>query len=242
MVRGGTGLAHTRVGRLRAPLGQALEGQPRRADSITIPQLWAFRPGPASRRGLKAVREVGWPARPAAWLTLAMVPYRCALRAAARRRLRLSGRHPGARVVATSASSTSTGGSGGLRVGDECFLGDDCLWTWRQSAWRTVARRARSDPTYERRLPRPSLRAHFPPMSASSRSAGLFHRHQRHDPAGADDRRRLLRGRGQRRDARRTTEHADGELPARRSVPWTDGRRAGPEPTQARASESRAAS
>jgi maltose O-acetyltransferase len=80
---------------------------------------------------LKAVAEVGW-ARAArfACLTLAMVPYRCALLPPLRAAwLRLLGARIGARVVLHDVRffNLYRRGLAGLSVGDECFLGDECL-------------------------------------------------------------------------------------------------------------------
>ena len=80
---------------------------------------------------MKAVSEVGWgrAARFAA-MTLAMLPYRVALvppfRAAW---LRVLGARIGSRVVLHDVRffNLYRRGLGGLTVGDECFLGDECL-------------------------------------------------------------------------------------------------------------------
>jgi hypothetical protein len=74
---------------------------------------------------LKAVQEVGW-ARAArfAWLTLAMIPYRCALLPPVRIAwLRLLGARIGARVVLHHVGffNLYRRGLGGLSVGDECY-------------------------------------------------------------------------------------------------------------------------
>ena len=65
-----------------------------------------------------------------AFLTLAMVPYRCALLPPLRVAwLRLLGARIGARVVLHDVGffNLYRRGLGGLQLGDECFLGDGCL-------------------------------------------------------------------------------------------------------------------
>ena len=80
---------------------------------------------------MKALDEIGW-ARAARFglLTLAMVPYRLALfpplRAVWLRRL---GARIGRRTILHDVRffNLYRRGPGGLRIGDDCFLGDECL-------------------------------------------------------------------------------------------------------------------
>ena len=80
---------------------------------------------------MKAVGEIGW--RRAArfgFMTLAMIPYRCALVPPLRVAwLRLLGARIGGRVVLHDVHffNLYRRGLPGLDVGDECFLGDECL-------------------------------------------------------------------------------------------------------------------
>jgi acetyltransferase-like isoleucine patch superfamily enzyme len=80
---------------------------------------------------LKAVEEVGWArASRFAAFTLAMLPYRCALFPPLRTAwLRMLGARIGARVVMHDVRffNLYRRGLAGLSVGDECFLGDECL-------------------------------------------------------------------------------------------------------------------
>jgi len=80
---------------------------------------------------LKAVEEVGWArAGRFAFLTLAMLPYRCAVFPPLRTAwLRMLGARVGARVVMHDVRffNLYRRGLGGLSIGDECFLGDECL-------------------------------------------------------------------------------------------------------------------
>ena len=80
---------------------------------------------------MKAVDEVGW-ARAARFgvMTLAMLPYRCALFPPFRTAwLRLMGARVGARVVLHDVRffNLYRRGLPGLVIGDESFLGDECL-------------------------------------------------------------------------------------------------------------------
>lgn len=80
---------------------------------------------------MKAVSEVGW-ARAARFgaMTVAMAPYRLALFPPLRTAwLRLLGARIGARVVLHDVRffNLYRRGLGGLAVGDDCFLGDECL-------------------------------------------------------------------------------------------------------------------
>ena len=80
---------------------------------------------------MKAIDEVGW-ARAARFgaMTLAMVPYRLALLPPLRTAwLRVLGARIGARVVMHDVRffNLYRRGLPGLSVGDECFLGDECL-------------------------------------------------------------------------------------------------------------------
>jgi maltose O-acetyltransferase len=80
---------------------------------------------------VKAIDEVGW-ARAARFggMTLAMLPYRLALFPPLRTAwLRLLGARIGARVVLHDVRffNLYRRGLPGLSVGDECFLGDECL-------------------------------------------------------------------------------------------------------------------
>ena len=80
---------------------------------------------------MKAVEEVGWTrAGRFAALTLAMLPYRCALFPPLRTAwLRMLGARIGARVVMHDVRffNLYRRGLAGLSVGDECFLGNECL-------------------------------------------------------------------------------------------------------------------
>lgn len=80
---------------------------------------------------MKAVDEVGW-ARAARFgaMTLAMVPYRLALFPPLRAAwLRMLGARIGGRVVMHDVRffNLYRRGLAGLAVGDDCFLGDECL-------------------------------------------------------------------------------------------------------------------
>jgi acetyltransferase-like isoleucine patch superfamily enzyme len=81
---------------------------------------------------VKALDEIGW--RKAArfgWTTLAMVPYRLALFPQVRTAwLRLLGARVGRRVVLHDARffNLYRRGLPGLDIGDECFVGDECLF------------------------------------------------------------------------------------------------------------------
>jgi len=124
---------------------------------------------------LKAVQEVGWTGVARfACLTLAMVPYRCALLPPLRIAwLRLLGARIGARVVLHDVGffNLYRRGLGGLSVGDECFLGDDCLLDLaeeiRLEDQVTLAERVliltHTNVGYRDH----PLQAHFPAMSAS---------------------------------------------------------------------------
>ncbi|HET8647832.1 MAG TPA: acyltransferase [Vicinamibacteria bacterium] len=80
---------------------------------------------------MKALAEIGW--RKAArfgWTTLAMVPYRAALFPQLRAPwLRLLGARVGRRAVLHDVRffNLYRRGLRGLDIGDECFLGDECL-------------------------------------------------------------------------------------------------------------------
>jgi acetyltransferase-like isoleucine patch superfamily enzyme len=80
---------------------------------------------------VKAVEEVGW-GRAARFgaMTLAMVPYRLALFPPVRTAwLRMMGARIGSRVVLHDVRffNLYRRGLSGLSVGDDCFLGDECL-------------------------------------------------------------------------------------------------------------------
>jgi maltose O-acetyltransferase len=123
---------------------------------------------------VKAVDEVGW--RRAArfgFMTLAMVPYRCALVPPLRVAwLRLLGARIGGSVVLHDVRffNLYRRGLRGLEVGDQCFLGDECLLD--------LAEEVRLDPqvTLAERVTILThtnvgyrdhpLQAHFPPMAA----------------------------------------------------------------------------
>ncbi len=79
----------------------------------------------------KALGEIGWlRAFRFGALTLAMVPYRCALFPPLRSFwLRLLGARVGARVILHDVRffNLYRRGLPGLEIGDECFLGDECL-------------------------------------------------------------------------------------------------------------------
>lgn len=80
---------------------------------------------------MKALGEIGW--RRAArfgWTTLAMIPYRAALFPQLRAPwLRLLGARVGRRVILHDVRffNLYRRGLRGLEIGDECFLGDECL-------------------------------------------------------------------------------------------------------------------
>jgi acetyltransferase-like isoleucine patch superfamily enzyme len=80
---------------------------------------------------LKALDEIGW--RKAArfgWTTLAMLPYRAALFPQVRAAwLRLLGAKIGRRTILHGVRffNLYRRGLPGLEIGDECFLGDECL-------------------------------------------------------------------------------------------------------------------
>jgi maltose O-acetyltransferase len=80
---------------------------------------------------LKALDEIGW--RKAArfgWTTLAMLPYRAALFPQVRAAwLRLLGARIGRRTIVHDVRffNLYRRGLPGLEIGDECFLGDECL-------------------------------------------------------------------------------------------------------------------
>ena len=80
---------------------------------------------------MKAVREVGFGrAARFGWTTLAMVPYRFALFPALRTWwLRMMGAHIGPAVIVHDVRffNLYRRGLGGLSLGRECFLGDECL-------------------------------------------------------------------------------------------------------------------
>jgi len=80
---------------------------------------------------MKALREIGWgPALRFGFFTLAMVPYRLALVPQLRGPwLRLLGARVGRRVILHDVRffNLYRRGLAGLDVGDECFLGDECL-------------------------------------------------------------------------------------------------------------------
>jgi acetyltransferase-like isoleucine patch superfamily enzyme len=80
---------------------------------------------------MKALDEIGW-ARAArfGFLTLAMVPYRLALFPPLRKAwLRLLGARIGARAILHDVRffNLYRRGLAGLRIGADCFLGDECL-------------------------------------------------------------------------------------------------------------------
>lgn len=81
---------------------------------------------------MKALDEIGW--RKAArfgWTTLAMIPYRLALFPQIRAAwLRLLGARVGHRVVLHDVRffNLYRRGLPGLDIGDECFVGDECLF------------------------------------------------------------------------------------------------------------------
>jgi len=80
---------------------------------------------------VKALGEIGW-RRAARFLffTAALLPYRLALVPPLRRAwLRMLGARIGARTILHDVRffNLYRGGLGGLEIGDECFLGDECL-------------------------------------------------------------------------------------------------------------------
>jgi len=81
---------------------------------------------------VKALGEIGWrKAFRFGWTTLAMVPYRAALFPQLRAPwLRLLGAHIGRRTVVHGVRffNLYRRGLPGLEIGDECFLGDECLF------------------------------------------------------------------------------------------------------------------
>ncbi len=80
---------------------------------------------------MKAAEEIGsWRLVRFAVMTLAMIPYRCALFPPVRSTLlRLFGARIGRRVVLHDVRffNLYRGGFAGLNVGDDCFIGDECL-------------------------------------------------------------------------------------------------------------------
>jgi acetyltransferase-like isoleucine patch superfamily enzyme len=80
---------------------------------------------------MKALREIGWGrAARFGFFTLAMVPYRLALVPQLRAPwLRLLGARVGRRAILHDVRffNLYRRGLGGLDIGDECFLGDECL-------------------------------------------------------------------------------------------------------------------
>jgi acetyltransferase-like isoleucine patch superfamily enzyme len=81
---------------------------------------------------VKALDEIGWQkAARFAFFTLALLPYRIALFPPLRALwLRLLGARIGRRVVAHDVRffNTYRRGFAGLSIGDDCFLGDECLF------------------------------------------------------------------------------------------------------------------
>ena len=118
-------------GGLRPPRGQDLDGAgPARLGPL-LPRPPPLPPPPAGRDRVKALGEIGW-ARAArfGFYTLAMVPYRLALVPQLRAPwLRLLGARIGRRTILHDVRffNLYRRGLAGLEIGDECFVGDECL-------------------------------------------------------------------------------------------------------------------
>jgi acetyltransferase-like isoleucine patch superfamily enzyme len=123
---------------------------------------------------MKALDEIGWRrAVRFGFMTLAMIPYRCALVPPLRVAwLRLLGARIGARVVLHDVRffNLYRRGLSGLGVGDECFLGDECLLDLaeevRLESQVTLAERVTILTHTNVGYHDHPLQAHFPPMAA----------------------------------------------------------------------------
>ena len=123
---------------------------------------------------MKALDEIGW--RKAArfgWTTLAMVPYRAALFPQLRAAwLRLLGARIGRRTVVHGVRffNLYRRGLPGLEIGDECFLGDECLFDLaegiRLEPQVTLAERVLILTHMNVGYQDHPLQAHFPAMAA----------------------------------------------------------------------------
>jgi acetyltransferase-like isoleucine patch superfamily enzyme len=123
---------------------------------------------------MKAVDEVGW-GRTArfGFMTLAMIPYRCALVPPLRVAwLRLLGARIGAGVVLHDVRffNLYRRGLPGLSLGDECFLGDECLLDLAEEVRLhpqvTLAERVTILTHTNVGYRDHPLQAHFPPLAA----------------------------------------------------------------------------
>src|SRR4029079_9351790 len=166
--------AHRRgARRLPAPLRQAVDREGHARLGAVLRPADAL-PAPPARRAVKALEEMGW--RKAArfgWTTLAMLPYRAALFPQLRAPwLRLLGARIGRRPVVHGVRffNLYRRGLPGLEIGDECFLGDECLFDLaegiRLESQVTLAERVliltHMNVCYQDH----PLQAHFPAMAA----------------------------------------------------------------------------
>lgn len=123
---------------------------------------------------MKALSEIGWSkALRFLWFTLAMVPYRLALLPPLRAAfLRLLGARIGRGVVLHDVRlfNLYRRGPSGLEIGDECFVGDECLLDLaegiRLEPQVTLAERVLVLTHVNVGYHDHPLQAHFPPRSA----------------------------------------------------------------------------
>lgn len=122
---------------------------------------------------MKALGEIGWrKAFRFGWTTLAMVPYRAALVPQLRAPwLRLLGARIGRRTVVHGVRffNLYRRGLPGLEIGDECFLGDECLFDLaegiRLEAQVTLAERVLVLTHMNVGYQDHPLQVHFPPLA-----------------------------------------------------------------------------
>ncbi len=174
-VHGARGAARpARSSRSRAPTSGAAT-RPRRCsgvrDSLALLRQAPALPARAAEARVKALDEIGWRrALRFGFFTAAMLPYRLLLVPQLRAPLAAPARRAHRRAApscTTCASSTSTGAaSPGLEIGDECFLGDECLLDLAEAIRLEApgdARRARAGPdAHERRLRGPPAAGPLP--------------------------------------------------------------------------------
>ena len=109
---------------------------------------------------MKALGEIGWQAARFGFFTIALVPYRVALFPQLRAAwLRLLGARIGRRTILHDVRffNLYRRGLSGLEIGDECFIGDECLFDLAEIVAREAGDigRAGADPDpHERRLRR----------------------------------------------------------------------------------------